>query len=208
MFGNLAKDSCKYDELAKALEERFAPPNQTELYSVQPKERRQRASETLTELGQDIWRLANLAYASAPIDVRETLAKEQSIDCFHSSDMRLRIKQARPKRLNEAVRHAVELEAFVKAEKKHEGSGFMRSTNQETDTSSADKTNLKSLQDQLAGLQKMLEGMAKQTNQPRTGSYLTTSKQRETGRNIPYQQRPRLKRKCFKCGSENHLNWD
>ena len=40
----------------KALEDRFAPPNQTELYRVQMNERRQRASESLTELGQDIWR--------------------------------------------------------------------------------------------------------------------------------------------------------
>ena len=54
VFGNLAKDSCKYDKLQKALEERFAPPNQTELCRVPLKERRQLASETLTELGQDI----------------------------------------------------------------------------------------------------------------------------------------------------------
>ena len=115
VFGNLSTKSCNYDELAKALKERFAPPNQTELYRVQLKERRQKAAETLTELGQDIWRLTNLAYATAPVDVRETLAKEQFIDCLHSSDMRLRIKQARPKSLNDAVRHAVELEAFNKA---------------------------------------------------------------------------------------------
>ena len=106
------------------MEERFAPPNQTELYRVQLKERRQRASETLTELGQDIWRLTDLAYATAPVDVRETLAKEHFIDCLHSSDIRLRIKQARPNSLNEVVRHAVELEAFVKAEKKQEGVGI------------------------------------------------------------------------------------
>ena len=80
------------------------------------KERRQRASESLTELGQDIWRLTNLAYPTAPSDVRETLAKEQFIDALISSDMRLRIKQARPTSLNMAVRHAVELEAFNKAE--------------------------------------------------------------------------------------------
>ena len=94
---------------------------------MQLKERRQRASECLTELGQDIWRLTNLAYPTAPSDVRETLAKEQFTDALISSDMRLRIKQARPTSLNMAVRHAVELEAFNKAEKKHfEGHGFMR----------------------------------------------------------------------------------
>jgi hypothetical protein len=43
--------------------------------------------------------------------------------------MRLRIKQARPINLNDAIRHAVELEAFNKAElKRNEGGawGFVR----------------------------------------------------------------------------------
>jgi hypothetical protein len=57
----------------------------------------------------------------------ETLAKEQFIDFVVSSDMRLRIKQAQPTNLNDAVRHAVELKAFNRAEKKTlEGQGYMR----------------------------------------------------------------------------------
>jgi len=62
-------------------------------------------------------RLTNLAYPSAPADLKETLAKEQFVDALASVDMRLRIKQARPTSLNDAVRHAVELEAFHKAER-------------------------------------------------------------------------------------------
>ena len=75
----------------------------------------------MSELGQDIRRLTNLAYPNAPVDVRETLAKEQFIDSLHNSDMRLRIKQARPTDLNDAVRHAVELEAFDRAERRQQG---------------------------------------------------------------------------------------
>ena len=66
-----------YDVFVKALEDRVLPASQTELYRVQMKERRQKASESLPELGQSIRRLANLAYPSAPLDVKETLAKEQ-----------------------------------------------------------------------------------------------------------------------------------
>ena len=83
--------------LVAALEERFAPPNQTELYRVQLRESGQKASETLSELGQDIRRLTNLAYPTAPSKLYETLAKEQFIDALVNSDMRLRIKQARPR---------------------------------------------------------------------------------------------------------------
>ncbi|CAG2249541.1 unnamed protein product [Mytilus edulis] len=48
-----------YTTLIKALQERFSPSNQTELYRVQLKERRQKASESLPELGQAIRRLVN-----------------------------------------------------------------------------------------------------------------------------------------------------
>ena len=56
VFGNLSTQSKDYDKLVQALEQRFAPPNQTELYRVQLRERRQTASETLSALGQDIRR--------------------------------------------------------------------------------------------------------------------------------------------------------
>jgi hypothetical protein len=54
----------------KALEERFAPPNQTELYRVQLTERRQKPTESLPELGQAIRRLVNLVYPTVPENVR------------------------------------------------------------------------------------------------------------------------------------------
>ena len=60
--GDLPGDNTEYQYLVKALEERFAPPNQTELYRVQLRERRKRASETMPELGHSIRRSVNLAY--------------------------------------------------------------------------------------------------------------------------------------------------
>ena len=51
VLGNLAYDTqMDYDALVQALNDRFAPPDQMELYRIQLKERRQRASETLPEL--------------------------------------------------------------------------------------------------------------------------------------------------------------
>ena len=128
VLGNLPTESRKnFTELCKALEDRYAPSNQTELYRAQLRDRRQKASESITELGQDVRRLTNLAFVTAPADVRETLAKEQFIDALHSSEMRLRIKQSRPKNLNEVVCLAVELDAFDSAEKRRqEPTGFVR----------------------------------------------------------------------------------
>ncbi|CAC5403728.1 unnamed protein product [Mytilus coruscus] len=116
-------------DLVNALEERFAPSSQTELYRVQFKERRHKASETLPELGQSVRRLSNLAYPTAPLELRDTLAKEQFIDALVDSEMRLRIKQSRPKVLNDAIRLAVELEAYNTAESKTlKSMGHLRQT--------------------------------------------------------------------------------
>ena len=54
----------KYDELVTTLNERFSPPNQMELHRAQLRERKQRASDSLPELGQSIRRLTNLATLS------------------------------------------------------------------------------------------------------------------------------------------------
>jgi hypothetical protein len=50
----------------KALEERFAPPNQAELYRVQLTERRQKQAESLPELGQAIRKLVYFCYSLNP----------------------------------------------------------------------------------------------------------------------------------------------
>lgn len=101
--------------MVEALEERFA---QTELYNyrAQLKERGPRASETLTELGQAIRRLACLAHPSVQMEVGETLGKEAFINALVDSDMRLRIKQCIPKNLNKAIR--LELDAYYKTVKR------------------------------------------------------------------------------------------
>ncbi|VDI62635.1 Hypothetical predicted protein [Mytilus galloprovincialis] len=100
VLGDLPKEKRQiFSDLVNALEERFAPSSQTELYRVQFKECRQKASETLPGLGQSVRRLSNLAYPTAPLELRDTLAKEQFIDALVDSEMRLRIKQSRPKEL-------------------------------------------------------------------------------------------------------------
>ena len=143
-----------YKELISALSDRFAPPDQVDLYRAQLKERRQKASESLPELGQQIRRLVNLAYPTVPADVKETLAKDHFIDALAISDIRLRIKQARPKNLNEAVRNAIELEAFLKTEQRLGGvNSSLRAVGQET-TRGELAEELKVLNDTVLSLQK------------------------------------------------------
>ena len=83
------------------------------------RERRQRAGESLPKLGQAIRRLANLAYPTATAEIRETLSKDEFVDSLVKSEMRIRIKQARPRNLNDAIQLAVELEAYNRDKKRN-----------------------------------------------------------------------------------------
>ena len=122
--------------------------------------------------------------------------------------MRIRIKQARPENLNDAVRHAVELEAFNRAERKHlEGQGYMRNTSEKvTEAQSNLEKDVKSLQKTVAELHRAFESWKKDKQQ----TYSRYSIPRN--RNMPqqqqqqqYQQQQQQKRKCFTCGSEDHV---
>ncbi|CAC5425633.1 unnamed protein product [Mytilus coruscus] len=140
VLGDLPKEKRQiFSDLVNALEECFAPSSQTELYRVQFKECRQKASETLPGLGQSVRRLSNLAYPTAPLVLRDTLAKEQFIDALVDSEMRLRIKQSRPKGLNQALQLAVELEAYNTAESKTlKSMGHLRQTTSDERTEAPD----------------------------------------------------------------------
>ena len=153
----------KYGELITALNERFSPPNQMELHRAQLRERKQRATDSLTELGQSIRRLTNLAYPTAPYDVRETLSKEYFIDALIDSDIRLRIKQSRLAALNDAIRQAVELEAFVKVEEKNkELKGYIRPVDVTKPEQSKTYKELQKLLSRLEELQKEMKELKSQ----------------------------------------------
>ncbi|MCG8045579.1 MAG: retroviral-like aspartic protease family protein [Candidatus Thiodiazotropha endolucinida] len=211
VFGNLGSGKPAYDDLVTALEERFAPPNQTELYRVQLRERRQKASESMAELGQDIRRLTNLAYPKAPSDVRETLAKEQFVDSLVNSEMRLKIKQARPIDLNDAVRHAVELEAFYRAESKFTGQSFINAA-VSSDSSGNKEWDEKftALQNTVAEMSKMMKKLMyqQQRNVPGQQERRTFDHYRGQGRKPPNthpKDNNRPARRCFNCNSDKHL---
>lgn len=75
------------------------------------------AQETLQELGQAICRLANLAHPTASSYIRGTLSKDQFVDGLEDWEMRVRIKLSRSTNLNEAIKLAVELEVYNRAER-------------------------------------------------------------------------------------------
>ena len=169
ILGDLSIDKQQdYTSLVKALEERFASPNQAELYRVQLTERRQKPAESLPELGQAIRRLVNLAYPTVPENVGDTLAKQHFIEALADSEMRIRIKQSRPQNLNDAIRLAVELDTFNRAERRvTEGRSYLRTTAADSTAGKVsdktkDQTDMMKL---MTDLQKRLSDLKRDVNQ-------------------------------------------
>ena len=199
VLGNLPVESHRnYDALCKALEDRYAPSNQMDLYRAQLKDRQQKASESVPELGQDIRRLTNLAYAQAPSDVKETLAMEFFIDALHSSEMRLRIKQSRPKNLNEAVCLAVELDAFNNAEKRRQEVGGVVRTADIQPTKQAEMSPVLKMVEET---NKALAEMRKEIKKLRDSQRQTTTERKTRDTSGP----ERTKLECYFCGKEGHI---
>lgn len=204
VLGNQPRDERQnYAKLVKALQDRFAPLNQTELYRTQLRERRQRPSESLPEMGQEIRRLVNLAYPTAPDDVREILATEQFLDGLHNAEMRLKIKQARSNSLNDAIQRAVELEAFYRAESRRTES--VRSVDQEDGSGHGSKVDkfIETMEKNMQYLQKEMKDM-------KQWKFQMQKKGRDTGHTKDETRNTYANstRKCYRCGSDKHLKRD
>lgn len=107
-----------YDHLVAALVSRFQPSNQSELYRVQMKNKTRDKGKILPELAQDIKRLTRLAYPTAPIEVREQLARDCFMDSLGDPDLEWAIFQGKPINIDDSVRIGLEYEAFTIGQRK------------------------------------------------------------------------------------------
>ena len=107
-----AEQLYDYDTLLAALEARFGSGHQAELNRMKLKNRVRKRDEELTELAEDVEKLIRLAYPDADPAMVELLGIDHFIDALHEEEMRLKVRQGRPKTLREAVQTALELESF------------------------------------------------------------------------------------------------
>ncbi|KAK3724018.1 hypothetical protein QZH41_008917 [Actinostola sp. cb2023] len=117
VLGDLSYDQRRdFKDITSALATRFGTEHRTEMFRAQIKTRKRQRNESLPELAQALRRMARQVYPEAPADLRETLACDYFVDSLGDADTRWKVKQSRPRILNEAVDIAVELEAFQLAE--------------------------------------------------------------------------------------------
>jgi hypothetical protein len=111
------QDRYNYGKLDEALRERFGTDDQSELFKAKLRNRVKNKEETLQELAHDIRRLVRLAYPKAPARTHDDLTKDQFIEALGDGEIRWSVFQARPKTITEALKVAMELEAFKESEK-------------------------------------------------------------------------------------------
>ena len=204
VLGNLPLEKQKdFEELSKALSERFSPESQTELYRAQLKEREWKHGENVAEFGQRILRLTTLAYPKADPCLINSLAMGFFVDAIPDSEMRLKVQQTRPKDLNEAVKVAVELEAFDRAERKRRGQKYVRQTHvpmeEYDDMNQIVQLLEKEKKDQalIIELINLIMHDQKKESYKRVNSVLKNNHELNT--------KGKYKKKCFNCGDDRHL---
>ena len=115
VLGDLNQEQrTHFTALNSALAARFEPVQQSELYRAKIKSRVRRRAEPIVELAQDIRKLIRLAYPSATADVREQLSKDCFIDALNDHDLEWAVLQGKPRSVEDALKLALEYEAFQK----------------------------------------------------------------------------------------------
>jgi len=104
--------------IVTALQQRFQNPYLQNLYRLQLSKRRRRDNESLLQMGEDMKRVARLAYPEMPEDIRDQMARDYFIKALDDMDMKWKVRQCRPRTMVEAICHATELDSFLKMERR------------------------------------------------------------------------------------------
>ena len=124
-----AADRAIYQKLVRTLLNRFEPERKSDAFRAQMKARQRRRGEPLAELAQDIKRLVRKAYSEASVGVKEALACDAFTDAVGNADMEWTIFQGKPKGVDDALRLALEYEAFQMGRSRRVGPKYaLRST--------------------------------------------------------------------------------
>ena len=107
-----------YNRLVTALTSRFEPENQANMYKSQLNSIFRKSGQTLPELGQEIRRVTRLAYPTAPIEIRDQLAKDSFVRAVSDPKIQLSIFQRDPKTIDDCIRFGLDYEAFVMEQKR------------------------------------------------------------------------------------------
>lgn len=103
-----------YEGAKGALRKRFEPDSKRELYAAEFHSRKRRQTESWGDLADDLRILADRAFPELQDEAREKLSLDRYLSQIENSQIAFNVRQQRPKTLNDAVAHTLELESYLK----------------------------------------------------------------------------------------------
>ena len=134
---NLGND-ISFQAIEQELQRRFGQEEQSKIYLLELRARRRRPHESLKDLAQAIRDLAGKAYPRIPREYREEITKEAFLEAVDDTDVRNAIFRSDTASLDDAVKAALEAEAFVKMERARRPMKYTRAMTSGTTEESVD----------------------------------------------------------------------
>ena len=132
-----------------------SPPIQ--LHRAKLKSRFRRENKPVPQLAQDIRRLVRDANPGVPLEIRENMANDSFLDALNDRELELSVFQSQPKSLQDALRIALEIEAFYRSREKRVP---LRSVKQNSESSLVQNDELvQSLQLRISKLEEELKSV-------------------------------------------------
>ena len=101
-------------KLIEMLTDRFGGSKQMDKHRMELRYRKRRPNESLSDLHQEISRLMALAHPQLLSSSRETIACDYYIDSLNDPDFALKVREQNPSSLDDALRIALQLEAWIR----------------------------------------------------------------------------------------------
>ena len=102
-----------YDGAKDALRKRFEPDSKREIHAAAFHARKRQPSEPWGDLADDLRLLAERAFPELQDEARKKLALDHYLSQIENSQIAFSVRQQRPKSLNDAVAHTLELESYL-----------------------------------------------------------------------------------------------
>ena len=193
-----------YTTLKGALREKFVPKERIELHKAEFRARHRERDEKLPDLASSLRRLVSRAYPEAVLDLQDSLAKDQFIDALEDREIRMKLRESGPKTLDEAVSHALQIEAMYEAESRR---GKGRSVRVVQESSKSENSELLELIKQNTAAMNQMVNFVQQQQQQQQPSSEPKRNGRGLGPNAGRARDLRF-RLCFKCHKKGHFMAD
>ena len=109
-----ASQRASYSSVSAALDRRYGHQHQSEVFRARFRARTRGSGESLTHLAQDLEQLVRRAYPEAGEDMITVLLRDQFVDAVDHPQIKIFIRQARVKNLQEALARGLEMESLMR----------------------------------------------------------------------------------------------